>query len=348
MSLFRNRHSLKRTSTGLLSLLLLIVMVSSVLSGCYFFPKEEEVLAPPLKVPDQVSYETIEVKKGTIENTIRCTGTFASVSQQDLFYKERGGRLEEVYVYLGDKVKKGEVIAQLETDTILSDIKLQELELKKAQIAYDSAKTRLDIEGGSKTDFEMAELNLQESQIKLDGLKTELDHTKLVSPIDGEVVFITDVRLGEYINAHQTVVRIADPTKLQLKYSQDRIASFNLGMKAVVEIDDKEYVGEVVMTPADLPADASEDAKKSVMLNVENLPADVQVGNTASISLTLEKHDNVIVLPKEVVNNFVGRKFVNVLKNNIRDERDIEVGIENDTEVEVVKGLDLGEVIIVR
>jgi membrane fusion protein, macrolide-specific efflux system len=346
LSLFRSKRSLRPTPIVLL--LLLTVMISSVLSGCYFFPKEEEVLAPPLKVPDQVTYETIEVRKGTIENTIRCTGTFASVSQKDLFYKERGGRLEELYVHFGDKVKKGEVIAQLETDTILSDIKLQEIELKKARIAYDTAKTCLDIEGGSKTDLELADLNLQANQIKLDNLKTELDHTRLVSPIDGDVVYVTDVMLGEYINAHQTVVRVADPTKLQVKYSDDKVSSFNLGTKVSIEIDSKQYVGKVVMTPADLPLDANDEAKKSVMISVENLPSDLQIGNSAYISLTLEKQDNVIVLPKQVVNNFVGRQFVNVLKNNIREERDIELGIQNDTEVEVVKGLEVGELIIVR
>jgi macrolide-specific efflux system membrane fusion protein len=348
LSLLGNWHGQKRTSTGIISLMLLTVVISGTLSGCYFFPKEEEVLAPPIKEPDKIAYETIEVKKGNIENTITCTGTFTSVSQKDLFYKTRGGRLQEIYVSHGDDVKKGELLAQLETDTILNDIKLQEIELKRAQIAYDSEKMRLDIEGGSKTALELNELNLQSSQIRLEDLKAQLEQTRLVSPIDGEVVYVTTVRLGEFINAHQTVVRVADPTKLQLKYSQNKVDIFNLGMKAIIDITNKKYTGKVIMTPGNVPPDADEEARKSVMLSVENLPASTEVGDAATISVTLEKRDNVIVLPKQVVNNFVGRKFVNVLKNGIREERDIELGIENSTEVEVVKGLEVGEVIIVR
>lgn len=325
-----------------------MAVVSTLLSGCYFFPKEEEVLAPPIKEPEKVTYETIEVKKGTIENTKRCTGNFVSVSQKDIFYKDRGGRLQEVNVFLGDKVKKGEVIAQLETDTIINDIKLQELAVKRAQIVYDSAKTRLDIEGGSRMELEMAELELQSNQIKLDNLNTELEHTRLISPIDGQVVFVTDIKLGEYVNAHQTIVRVADPTKLQLRYSGDEVSSFKLGMEANIEIDEKKYVAKVVMTPGNLPTDADEESRRSVMMEVKNLPSEVQVGNTASISLTLEKHDNVIVLPKQLINNFVGRKFVNVLKNDLREERDVELGITNDTDVEIVKGLEVGELVIVR
>lgn len=351
MSLLKNGHDQKRTSRRTISLLLLAAVLSTMLSGCYFFPKEEEVLAPPIKEPDKVTYETLEVKKGTIENTIRCVGTFVSVSQKDLFYTNRGGRLQDVTVLLGDKVKKGDLIAQLETDTIVNDIKMQELELKKAQLAYDAEKTRLDIEGGSKTNLQLSELNLQESQLRLDSLKAELANTRLVAPIDGEVVYVTDTKLGEYVNAHETIVRIADPTKLQLRYSDDKVSNFRLGMKAVVEInmdDTKQFEGDVVMTPGNLPTDADEESKKSVMLEVKDLPKDVIVGTSATIFLTLEKADNVIVLPKELINNFVGRKFVNVLKNDIREERDVELGIQNDTEVEVVKGLEVGELIIVR
>ncbi len=348
MSLTESNKKRSSSTVTKISFMFLSMMLAALLSGCYFFPQEEEVLAPPIKEPAQITYETIEAKKGTIERTIRCTGSFVSVSQQDLFYKDRGGRLKKIHVIYGDEVKKGQLIAEIEDDTIRNDIRLQEIALKRAQIIYDNAKTKYEIEGGSKSELEMAELDLQTNQIKLESLKTELEQTRLVAPIDGKVVYVTDIKLGEYINAHQTVVRVADPTKLQLRYSENKVSDFRLGMKATVSINGSNYEGEVVMTPSDMPADADEVTKKSIQLKVDNLPEDVTLGSTASISLTLEKHEDVIVLPKQVVNNFVGRRFVNVLKNDIREERDVELGIQSDTEVEIVKGLEVGELIIVR
>lgn len=320
----------------------------TVFSGCTFFPKEEEVLAPPIREPDRITYETVAAKKGDIEDVIRVPGTFVSVSQKDLYYQDRGGRLQETYVVLGDEVKKGDLIAELETDAIENDIQLQEIALKRAQIAYDNAKARYDIEGGSKTETELAQLDVEANQIRLNNLKRELERTRLVSPIDGKVAYMTDVKLGEYINAHQTVVRIADPTQLQLVYSQEKVSSFELGMEVEVEIDTEKYVGKVVMTPKAMPEDADEQLKSSVRMTVDNLPDDVSIGKTATIRLTLQKQSNVIIIPKQVVNNFGSREFVNVLKDNIREERDIEVGIKNNTEVEVIKGLEEGELIIVR
>lgn len=330
------------------SLLILVVVLMTVFSGCTFFPKEEEALAPPIKEPDKITYETVEVKKGDIENEIRVSGTFVSVSQRDLYYKDRGGRLEKIHVSLGDVVKSGDLIAELETDSIENDILLQEIDLKRAQISYNNANIRYDIEGGSKTEMELAQLDVDANRIKLNSLKNELESTKLHASIDGKVVYLTDTKLGEYVDAYHTIVRIADPTKLQLLYSGDKASSFELGMDVSVDFDGEHYTGKVVMTPNSIAEDADESLKEAVQIAVDNLPPDISIGKMVTIRLILESQSNVIIIPKRVVNSFVGRKFVNVLKDNIREERDIEVGIENNMEVEVIKGLEPGELIIVR
>ncbi len=328
--------------------LIFIVVLMTVFSGCTFFPKEEEVLAPPIKVPDKITYETVEVKKGNIVSEIRVQGTFVSVSQKDLYYKDRGGRLEVVHVSLGDVVKKGDLIAELETDSIENDILLQEIALKRAQISYNNANIRYEIEGGSKTEVELAQLDVDSNQIRLNSLKKELESTKLHASIDGRVAYLSDIKLGEYVNAYQTIVRIADPNKLQLLYSGDKASSFELGMDVNVDFDGGHYTGKVVMTPKSIPDDADESLKEAVQIAVDNLPTDISIGKMVTIRLILESQSNVNIIPKRVVSNFGSRKFVNVLKDNIREERDIEVGIENNMEVEVIKGLEPGELVIVR
>ncbi len=329
-------------------LMLLAGFLAAVLSGCYVFPKEEEVLAPPIKTPDEITYETIEVKRGSIENTVRCSGSFVSVSQKDLYYEDRSGRLKEIYVVIGQTVKKGEVLAELATDNIENDIKIQELAVERSELIYEDAKLRYEIDGGSNKELEIARLDYESNKLGLEALKTELKKARLVSPIDGHVIYVTSTKLGEYVNPYQTVIRVADPKQLQLRYSQDKVSSFSLGMKATVKIDDVEYEAEVTMTPAEAPVDADDQMKKSVYLRVDNMPEGIKIGKNATISLTLEKQEDVIVIPKQVVNSFINRKFVNVLVDNIREERDIEVGTQNDTEVEVIKGLSEGELIIVR
>lgn len=354
-SLIREVLSLYRTKnyrTGkILSKSICIVLISLLLStalaGCYFFPKEEEVLAPPIKLPEKITYDTLEVTRGTIENVIRVNGNFVSINQKDLYYV-KSDRLKEIYITPGQEVKKGELLAELENDSLLNEIQLQEIALKRSQIVYEDAKANYEIVGGSRTSLDLAELDLEANRIRLERLKTELEKCKLVSPIDGTVVYVANVRQGDYVNAYQTIVRVADPSQLQLRYSGDRVTVFRLGMDVVVEINNKQYEAEIVMTPAEAPDDADEETRKSVLIDVHELPEGIRLGQLASIMLTLERKEDVIVIPKLLVNSFANRKFVNVLKDDIREERDIEIGIQTNTEVEVVKGLQEGELLIMR
>lgn len=322
---------------------LLITALSFSISGCYFLPKEEETLAPPIKVPDKVDYETVEVKKASIVNDIKCTGDFVSVLKTDFYYKDRAGRLEKVYVKEGDTVKKGQLLAQLETGEIETDLKLQQIAYRKSEISYDKLKTQ---SGVSDYDLELAKLDVDSNKIRLDSLKRELEASKLVSSVDGTVIYVTETKQGDYINAYTTIVRVADPKNLQLLYTGDKVSSFKLGDKVEVKVESKAYTGEVTSTPADAPADADETAKKSVRVKVEGLGDSAKLGDNAEIRLVLEKHDDVIVLKRNLINLFNGRKFVNVLKDGVREERDVETGIQNSTEIEITKGLEVGDLVI--
>lgn len=324
---------------------ILMATLSLSISGCYFLPKEEEVLAPPIKVPEKVVYDTVEVKKGTIVNDIKCTGDFVSVAKTDMFYKDRGGRLKKVYVKNGDDVKKGQLLAELETGEIETDLKLQQITLRKAEISYDKLKTQSNV---SNYDLELAKLDVDSNKIRYESLKKELDGAKLLSTMDGTVNYVTDIKQGEYINAYSTIVRIADPYNIQLQYTGDKISSFKLGSKVEVKIKDKTLTGEVAATPYDAPKDADETAKNAVRIKVEGLNGGAKLGDTAEIRLELERRENVIVLQRSLINLFNGRKFVNVLKDGVREERDVETGIQNSTEIEIIKGLDVGESVIIK
>ena len=94
---------------------LVIILLVIGLSGCYLFPKEEEVLAPPLIEPPEITYETLGATRGTIEKKITASGTFVSIEQGNMFFKNRGGRLKKVYVKVGDIVEKGDLLAELDS-----------------------------------------------------------------------------------------------------------------------------------------------------------------------------------------------------------------------------------------
>jgi len=355
----------KKRNSKTAFLLAPILLALFISTSCSMLPKEEETLAPPLKVPEKITFETLEVVKGTIERKIRVTGRFISVSQSNAQFKERGGRLEEIKVRVGGKVKKGDILATLDTETLGDDIRLQKIALERSKLSYEKIKQTIETNKNANTDFipkadadaakiqnefdlSMTKLDVESNEIRLIALQRAFDESQLLSPIDGDVIYASDVKTGDWINTFTTVVTIADPTKLQLRYSEDRVGDFSTGMQVTVNINNVAYNGEVVMTPVDLPADATESMKNTILVDVEDMPEDMRIGGDAQIVATLDKKDNTIVLPRYALNKNFGRTYVNVLKNNIREERDVEIGIQSDTEIEVVKGLELGDLVIIR
>lgn len=315
------------------------------LSGCYLFPKEEEVLAPPLVEPPEITYETQEVKRGVIEKKISASGTFVSIEQANMFFKHRGGRLKDIHVKVGDYVEKGQVIAELDSSDLENQIKQQEIQLKKAQTRLSQVKAH----SGDKYEQRMAQYDVELAKLTLDNLKRQLNECKLTADISGNVVYVDlNVSIGDYVDAYQTLIRVADPNKLQLQVTGPDTSSFNLGMEADVTIKKQTYSGKVVMTPADVPLDVPEEQRDIVRIEVDDLPEDVKLGESAQVSLILDKREDVIVIPRNLVRNYMGRKYVLVLEDGLKKERDVEVGLETATEAEIMKGLEEGELLIVR
>jgi len=383
------------------------------LPGCYFFPREEPVLAPPLIKPDRVTYNVVEAVRGEIENSIRGSGYFVAEIQENLFFKFRGGRLKNIYVRLGDFVNKGDLVAELETDDLEMQIKQQEILVEKARLSYERCKIesppgddynikmaemelesamlqleyleteleksrrfsasfetdklemqikqqeilvekarlsyeRCKIESppGDDYNIKMAEMELESAMLQMEYLETELEKSRLFSTISGKIIYISDSLPGDYVNAYQNLLRVADTESLLLEYKGDKAAYFSLGTEVEVNIDDKVYTGEVVFNASNAPIEELEKYKDTVRIKVEELPEDVRLGQKADIKLVIARKENALIIPRNSVYLNLGDPYIYVLENNVRTERYVKLGIESSTMVEIVEGLQDGELVI--
>ena len=125
----------------------IIIFFYCMLSSCSLFPTEEEVLAPPLVVPEEITYKTAEATIGYIEYSIKNTAYFVPVIDKDHFFVNRSGRLKAIHVKTGDIVKAGDIIAELLTDDIKKEIEYQKI-LVDSQVkacSYIEEKSAIDI-----------------------------------------------------------------------------------------------------------------------------------------------------------------------------------------------------------
>jgi len=334
------KDRIRRIPRTLLTALPLILLV-----GCFVLPEEEKALGPPVMKPPEVEYNTVPVERKDISRQVYLYGHLISAVDKELFFRYQGGRLTRLMVQLGDEVQKGQLLAELDLGNLLIQLKQRQIGLERAQLYYDMKKAS----NAGKFDLRLAELDIQLARLQLDDTEARIADARLVSPIDGTVVNI-QAKEGGYVAAFQPIVRVVDPKDLILECGADTDSEyFYTGMDVDAILKGETVVGKIIRSPRDSFLDASgpqAGADDVVLIELPRIPEGASLSDIGRVILTLEKQENTVVLAKNLIQRYGGRTYVNVLKDGFREERFVEIGIETSNEVEIVSGLEEGELVI--
>ena len=217
-------------------IILLILGVGGYFAYDKFFKAKDE----------KVEFITKKAKKGSFSKKVDATGEIFATELIDVG-AQVSGQIKKLYVKLGDQVKKGDMIASIDSSTQQNSIDNKEAQLaiykaqlESAKVALNIAKTQFDRENAlfaknatSKQEFESAkntysansakikelEAQIKQTNIELSTAKINLGYTKITAPRDGTVVSV-QVEEGQTVNANQTtptIVNIADLSHVKMK-----------------------------------------------------------------------------------------------------------------------------------
>jgi macrolide-specific efflux system membrane fusion protein len=330
--------------TKLYSIFIVVIAVY-LLSGC-MLPREEDLLPPDLLQPEEVNFRTVEVEKGTIQDILEDTVVAGSSVHYEMTFHNRSGFLAELDVRPGQEVKMGDILARLDTGSLEIDILRQGIEVEKRKLTLEEV-VRMR---GSSFSRRHAELDLEIAELTLQQLEEEFAKSTITAPVDGEVVFLNNYSIGEFVPGRSVVMTIADPKHVQFEYTGTQTGRIRHAMEATISIDSLTIPARVTMTPASAPSDDWERFRNTVIISVENpeaLPDSVRLGSRYRFSIFIEEKQDVIVIPRSAMLSFMGQNYVQVLDDGLRTERDIAIGINTATLVEVQSGLEEGEMLII-
>ncbi|NQX67434.1 HlyD family efflux transporter periplasmic adaptor subunit [Paenibacillus alba] len=336
------------------SALALLTGVVFILTGCSLLPREEGALKPPLVKPVKENFELYEVKKGNLTKKASLVGTFKSSQTTNYYFKESDHRLKAMHIKLGDTVKPGDVLAELEVGDLETRIALQKLNLEKAQIA--SLQTQ-QTDPNQTYEARLKKIDVEAAQLQLSSLQEQLGKTRLKADRAGIVTYVTDMQEGSVVEAFGTLVTLSDPNKLQLSYESSdsgALTGIEVGMNVDVKIgnSDKIVQGKVLQTPSSAPLTTNkalaERNAKTIIASVPEGTEAVQIGGSGDMTIIIEKHDNVLVIPRTGLRSYLGRDYVQVLEGESRKEIDVEKGLVTPTEVEIRTGLKEGQNVILN
>ncbi|WBL72316.1 efflux RND transporter periplasmic adaptor subunit [Serratia liquefaciens] len=228
-----------------------------------------------LQSPSQAPYVTAPVRLGDIENAVLATGKLDAFERVNVG-AQVSGQVKSLKVKLGDRVTKGQPIADIDDlpqrndlrnaeaalNAAKADLQAKQALLKQAESRFKRQKRMLNDEASSREDFESAEATLAatraelialnarivQAQIEVDKKKVDLSYTRILAPMDGIVIAVI-TQQGQTVNANQsapTIVKLAqlDVMTIKAQISEADITRVTQGQKAYFTIfsePDKKY-----------------------------------------------------------------------------------------------------------
>jgi RND family efflux transporter MFP subunit len=321
---------------------LFVLAAVPVLGSCMLLPQEEEALQPPLRAPDRIEYRTVEVTRGTVVNEVRGTGTIEARVAANVSFSETSGRLKALYVYSGNDVEEGDLLAELHNDDLLAALQRQELFYRLAEIDHERIRRSPD---ATRLDREASQIRLELSELDLERAREAVEKTRLYAPMSGRIVYRAPARNDDFINAFATVFSISDITDIVLRVSGELAGNATVGSDVYVIMDDVRYNGTIVQAPSLNPGDAAD--RTIAVIDSPTLEIDPRrLGGTLSVVFERGRAENVIVIDRSLIRTREGRSYVLVLTDGIPMERTVILGVWNNSFAEIVEGLQEGELLV--
>jgi len=357
-----------KKQTYLIATLLILAVIT--LSGCGEQPKTKA------EEPKETAVETAQVSLDELKVNDYITGTI-SPSQEVYIVPKISGKVERVAVKVGDRVKAGDLLVQLDTTEIAAQVKQAEAALAAAQgnisIAeanYNLAKDtyqRMEYLFGqgaiSEQQYESAKSQLELAQAQLDSVKngtveqakaaldlarTQLDNAVITAPSSG-VVANVNVEPGELASPTSPVVTIVNLdtviAEFNLTESQVGLVKKDMPLDVLIEaVSEEKFQGKV----SEISPVANQATKAfTVKVAIPNKDHVIKAGMTAQIELTLDKVTDSLIVPVEAIMEQEGKNMIYVVENGIATLKEVEVILESETQAAVKGDLKAGDQVVV-
>lgn len=217
----------------------------------------------------------------------------------------------------GDRVTKGQILAELDKKDMQSQIEEAESQVRTQRIQCERAKKLADEGLGPKADYDTAKLNLDQAESQLKRLKLQLSDLTIRSPITG-IVTSRELQVGQLVSSGQPIFRIVDPTSYMLIINppEQQLANLKVGQTAEVTIDAiKNEVFEARVRKINPNVDPASGTVKVTLDFDQETMTRLRDQAFARVKLVLETHSNALLVPKDVVVEENARKYLFILSD---------------------------------
>ncbi len=357
----------------LISIFITVALILTPLSSCT--PVSED---PPLMDAVKVALDTALVIRGNISKKDQFE-SYVRAQIHPVEFTLNSGLLQKIHVSLGDTVKKGDPIVELDTTYIDEGIRRAKDQLShlRKKLAYDLEQKQFDIDI-AKIDLDkakadsLAQENIDLAAIAVERLQTEykaikdsaalaigqavktvknaedqLEGTLVTSPCDGEVTYIESLIPGDRVSIHSPIVYIADPSDLYVQHNGSE--SISSKSRTTALIDGVEYaLSKVEYEEREYIAMTLAGNKPPNRFLFEDSTEDIAAGTFASLIVYNAEREDVLYIPINSLYHSGSSSYVYIVENGEKIYTEVEYGLLTSSYAEIESGLEEGDVVFVK
>ena len=273
-----------------------------------------------------------------------------------LILPEFQGTLEKVFVSEGQKVKKGQLLAEINDSGLNEQYEQMVIQAEFAKENFERTQRLWDNNIGSEMQYLKSKTDYEASKKMVDQMKDRLLKTKIYAPFDGEIDEIISNVGSNLIPGVSQILRLVnlDIIYAESFVSEKYISFIGEGTEAIVQIPllNMDYRSSVNQTGNFInPSNRT----FRIEVPVENFDNRIKQNLDAKIKINIYKKDDAIVIPLRIVReDALGKNFVYVMSEDNKEgvyltsKQFITLGNKSEDKVEVTEGLALGDIVVLE
>lgn len=305
-----------------------------------------------------VPVSVLDIRPHSIEEFIETNGTVYPTREVELKSEMSGKYLLQNNPRtgrpwsLGDRVITGDLIVKFEDAEYVNGIQIdsKKLNLDVSENEFEKQKSLYDKGGATLREMKTSEQTLINARYTYAAAELQLAKMVVKAPFDGVIVDLPFYTSGNKLTTGQSLVKIMDYKKLYMEFQlpEKDLAHVSVNQRVRVlnyALPDDTLFGLISQLS---PAISPDTRNFKGSLTILNDDLKLRPGSYIKAEIITQKKDSTIVIPKSIIVSRQRGKTVFIVDQNTAMERVISVGLENPDSVEVVKGLQMNDRVVVE
>ncbi len=327
---------------------ILVILSLLIASKFIFFNKKDDKAAAAAKnksgMPIAVNYYV--VKSIDLSNNVFATGKIGAFNQVDIV-PEVSGKVTAIYFKEGETVSKGSLLLKLNDADLQAQLLKTKTLMKLSEQKVERLKKLIAINGISQEEYDMQDNELLGLKADEAYIQAQLAKTNIVAPFTG-IVGLKNISEGSYVSPSAPIASLVQVKPLFVEFSVPEKYSglFKKGIAVNFSSDNnvssKTYSASIYAIEPRI-----DEATKTMKARaVYNGTEDFFPGSFAKVYVNLGETKNALVVPTQGVIPVLKGQKVMLCKNGVAVEAPITIGMRNDTMIQVLDGVSLGDTVI--